>query len=258
MNEVCDMKFSGGNLDPTVRRYPASLQLPMHSHTQGRLCFVIRGNFQETIGPRNYERQRGAVLFRPAGLNHSEQFGRNESTCGLLTPTSKWLELTDEFGFLQQNDRTAVGGAALRLVETFEHEWSIGDSFSGLSLQSVLWESIALLGWSNGAIKPSVTTWASRALEYLHAHSEGSPTLSQVALALGVHRGHLARVFRAAYGETLGATLRRIRAQRAVALIRGTQVSLADIATRCGFSHQAHMTRVFKSLFGATPGRFRG
>ena len=114
MNEVCDMKFSGGNLDPTVRRYPASLQLPMHSHTQGRLCFVIRGNFQETIGPRNYERQRGAVLFRPAGLNHSEQFGRNESTCGLLTPTSKWLELTDEFGFLQQNDRTAVGGVLFK------------------------------------------------------------------------------------------------------------------------------------------------
>ena len=44
-----------------------------------------------------------------------------------------------------------------------------------------------------------------RAPKYLHNHNAASISLSQIASDLGVHRGHLASVLRAAYGETLGA-----------------------------------------------------
>ena len=241
----------------TVRRYAPAHELQLHSHAESRLCYVMRGNFEESIGARRYERKRGMILYRPAGLNHAEQFGRNGSMCGLLTPSSDWLGLTNEFGLQLHNEHTAYGAAAMRLVQIFEREWSIRDSFSGLSLQTVLWESISLLGRPARDSKPSASIWAIRALEYLHAHSGDSPTLSQIALSLGVHRAHLAWVFRAAYGETLGARLRRIRTQRAAALIRGTQFSLVEIAAQCGFSHQAHMTRVFRSVFGTTPAYYR-
>jgi AraC family transcriptional regulator len=245
------------SLASTVRRYAPACELQFHSHAEPRLCYVMQGNFEESIGARRYERRRGMILYRPAGLNHAEQFGRNGSMCGLLTPSPDWLGLTNEFGFQLDDEFTAQGAAATRLVQIFEHEWSIRDSFSGLSLQTILWESISLLGRPGRDPKPSASIWAIRALEYLHEHSGDSPTLSQVATALGVHRGHLARVFRAEYGETLGASLRRIRAQRAAALIRGTQFSLVQIAARCGFSHQAHMTRVFRAVFGTTPTHYR-
>jgi len=78
-----------------------------------------------------------------------------------------------------------------------------------------------------------------------------------VARALSVHPGHLARSFRAGTGETLGARLRRLRAHRAAELIRTTPTPLIEVAAECGFAHQAHMTRVFRSLFGTTPGRYR-
>ena len=177
--------------------------------------------------------------------------------CGLLTPSPDWLGLTNEFGLQLHHERTAHGSAAARLVQIFEQEWSIGDSFSALSLQTILWESISVLDPTGWDPKPSASIWAIRALEYLHEHSGDSPTLSQVAAALGVHRGHLARVFRAEYGETLGARLRRIRAQCAAALILGTRLSLVEIAAQCGFSHQAHMTRIFRSVFGITPAHYR-
>ena len=240
-----------------VRRYAPARELQFHSHAEPRLCYVMRGNFEESIGARGYERRRGMILYRPAGLNHAERFGHNGSVCGLLTPNPDWLGLTNEFGLQLHQEHTACGAAAMRLVQIFEHEWSIRDSFSGLSLQTILWESISLLGRPAREPIAAAPLWADRALEYLHDHSGESPTLSQVATALGVHRGHLARVFRAAYGETLGARLRRIRAQRAAALIRGTQFSLVEIAAQCGFSHQAHMTRIFRSVFGTTPSRYR-
>jgi AraC family transcriptional regulator len=240
-----------------VRRYAPAHELQFHSHAEPRLCYVMRGSFEETIGVRRYQRTRGMILYRPAGLSHAEQFGPGGSMCGLLTPSPDWLGLTNEFALQLHDEHTATGAAAMRLVRIFEHEWSIGDSFSGLSLQTVLWESISLLGRPCRDPIPLASIWAVRALEYLHDHSGSSPTLSQVATALGVHRGHLARVFTAAYRETLGARLRRIRAQRAAALIRGTQLSLVEIAAHCGFSHQAHMTRVFRSVFGTTPAHYR-
>jgi len=68
---------------PTMRSYAAAQELEIHSHLEPRLCYVLCGNFEESIGTRRYERSRGMVLYRPAGLNHAEQFGRNGSTCGL-------------------------------------------------------------------------------------------------------------------------------------------------------------------------------
>ena len=242
---------------PTVRRYTAAREMQSHSHAAPRLCYVLRGNFEESIEGRRYARRRGMVLYRPAGLYHAEQFGRNGSMCGLLTPGSDWLALTAEFRFHLDEGREAHGAGAMRLIQIFEHEWSIRDSFSGLSLQAVLWESMALLGCPARDTNSAVSIWAMRALEYLHDHNAAPLSLSQIAADLGVHRGHLAKVFRAAYGETLGARLRRIRVQRAAALIRGTKASLAEIAAQCGFAHQAHMTRVFRSILGNTPAYYR-
>jgi AraC family transcriptional regulator len=228
-----------------------------HSHPTPRLCYVLRGTFEESIEGKQYARRRGMVLYRPAGLQHAEQFGRNGSMCGLLTPSTDWLALTSEFRFHLNEGGEAHGAGAMRLVQIFEREWSISDSFTGLSLQAVLWESMALLGCPARDTNSGVSIWAMRALEYLHNHNAAPLSLSQIARDLGVHRGHLAKVFRAAYGETLGARLRRIRVQRAAALIRGTKASLAEIAAQCGFAHQAHMTRVFRSILGTTPANYR-
>jgi len=230
--------------------------MPLHSHETPRLCYVVRGNFEEQVEGRQYSRKRGMILFRPAGLYHTEQFDRDGAVCGLFTPPPDWLSLAAEFGVQFNGLGLGDGAAALRLVEIVERECRIADSFSALSLQTVLWETLVHLNPSESDA-PSSSVWAIRALEYLRDHSSAPVALSQVAASLGVHRGHLARAFRATYGETLGARLRKIRAQRAAALIRGTNAPLIEIAPQCGFTHQAHMTRVFLATFGVTPGRYR-
>jgi AraC family transcriptional regulator len=239
-----------------LKRYAPASALPMHSHEIARLCYVLHGDFEEAIENRQYARHGGMVLFRPAGLQHTETFGRAGAICGLLSPPPAWLELAAEFGAHLDAAPVAQGPAARRVTGVFERECAIADSFSALRRQALLWESIALFARKQepGAQDSAL---ARRADDYLQAHSAEPVGLSQVARALGVHPGHLARSFRAAYGQTIGARLRTVRAQRAAALIRGTTESLVDIADRCGFSHQAHMTRVFQAAFGVTPGRYR-
>jgi AraC family transcriptional regulator len=240
----------------SLKRYASGSAMQLHSHKAPRLCYVLRGNFEEGVEDKRYSRKRGMILFRPAGLYHTERFGQDGAMCGLITPPPDWLSLAAEFGAQLDGRDLADGAAALRLVETVERECTIADSFSALSLQTVLWETLVHLSPLESDV-PFSSVWAIRALDYLRDHGAAPVTLSQVAATLGVHRGHLARTFRATYGETLGARLRKIRAQRAAALIRGTNAPLIEIAAQCGFTHQAHMTRVFVATFGVTPGRYR-
>lgn len=240
-----------------LKRYASGSAMQLHSHEAPRLCYVLRGTFEEAIGSRQYSRNRGMILFRPAGVFHTEQFGRDGAMCGLFTPPPEWLSLATEFGAQFNGRDIGNGAAALQLVEIVERECAIADSFSSLSLQTALWETLVHFSRGDSDAPSSASVWAIRALELLHDHSSAPVTLSEVAATLGVHRGHLARTFRATYGETLGSRLRSIRAHRAAALIRGTNTSLIEIAAHCGFTHQAHMTRVFRAIFGITPGLYR-
>jgi AraC family transcriptional regulator len=55
-----------------------------------------------------------------------------------------------------------------------------------------------------------------------------------------------------AYQYVLG-----LRVERAKALLCDDGQSLADIAAQCGFSHQEHMSRVFRRFTGLTPSRYK-
>jgi len=72
-----------------------------------------------------------------------------------------------------------------------------------------------------------------------------------------VHPVHLAAAFRRHFGCTPGAYLRRARVERAAAMLK-RRLSLAEVALRCGFADQSHMTHAFRRTLGVTPGMLRG
>ncbi len=81
--------------------------------------------------------------------------------------------------------------------------------------------------------------------------------LGEVASAIGVHPAHLARVFRAHYGISVGEYGRRVRLAWAATEIARGHTSLATVATQAGFADQSHFTRLFKRYVGITPARYR-
>jgi AraC-like DNA-binding protein len=104
----------------------------------------------------------------------------------------------------------------------------------------------------------SIAPWRlARALALAEARLAEDVSLSDLAEAAGLSRFHFARAFRAATGETPHAHLRRLRCERAKALMAQGDMTLAEIALACGFAHQAHFTTAFRRVTGATPGRWR-
>lgn len=81
--------------------------------------------------------------------------------------------------------------------------------------------------------------------------------LADLGGAIGLTRFHFARAFRAATGQSPHQYVLARRVSRAQALIAERRAPLAEIAFACGFASQAHMTDVFRTRLGVTPGQYR-
>lgn len=68
---------------------------------------------------------------------------------------------------------------------------------------------------------------------------------------------HFIRSFSATFGETPHRYLQRRRVERAMALLRMTDLPIQDVCVAVGWTSLATFTRTFRAVVGVTPGRFR-
>jgi len=95
-------------------------------------------------------------------------------------------------------------------------------------------------------------------VEYIEEHLGGNPSLEQLAAVARLSPYHFARQFKAATGLPPYQYVILRRVERTKELLQaGTDLSLAEVAARAGFSDQSQFTHHFKRLVGVTPGQFR-
>lgn len=81
----------------------------------------------------------------------------------------------------------------------------------------------------------------------------GALRTQDLARAVGAHKSHLIRTFKAAIGVAPQTYMRQLRVARACELICAG-MELGDVAPTVGFSDQSHLSREFKKVFGVPPG----
>ena len=88
---------------------------------------------------------------------------------------------------------------------------------------------------------------------------EYAQPLDVEALARGVHMsaGHLSRQFRLAYGESPYGYLMTRRIERAMALLRGGDLSVTDVCFAVGYSSLGTFSSRFTELVGMPPSTYR-
>jgi AraC family transcriptional regulator len=95
-----------------------------------------------------------------------------------------------------------------------------------------------------------------RALAFMEEHIEQTISLHDMATAIALSPVHFSRAFKLSTGTTPHQYLLMLRVERAKRLL-STDLPIAEVALRCGFSHQEHLTRVFGRLVGLTPSAYR-
>ena len=80
------------------------------------------------------------------------------------------------------------------------------------------------------------------------------PALARIAQ---VSPAHFARSFRATFGETPHHYLQRRRVERAMSLLRESEVSVTDICFQVGFGSLGTFSRTFREIVGRSPREYR-
>lgn len=98
---------------------------------------------------------------------------------------------------------------------------------------------------------------ASRAQTYIRINYDRSITTSKVATALGYNADYLGRIYRKVYGCTLTEGIHRKRLSKACDYLLDTNLTIEQIAPKCGFADPDYFRRIFRRYMGVSPGNYR-
>lgn len=93
--------------------------------------------------------------------------------------------------------------------------------------------------------------------EYMLAHFSGSISVSTAASMISMSKTSFTRYFKRVTGQTFIQYLNRLRLERALELLKETELTIAEIAASTGFSDQSYFSRTFRRYFHQSPNEAR-
>lgn len=228
----------------------------IHEHALSYFLMPYAGGYRETKDGVTIEYDPFSIAFHPAGFVHSDEVLASERffaiefqsewqlRAGHLYDTSAWrLEL-------QHGEAVWL---AVHLLQRFLTD-ELDDPFE---VDAIVAEMLGIALRMVDRDRPR-RAWVSEVKRLLREGYAGRVSLEELGSHVGIHPASLSRGFRLDEGITVGEYLSRVRIQQACRLMAGSGgVTLAGLASACGFADQSHLTRVFKSVTGSPPGAFR-
>lgn len=234
--------------------HAAGLRTPRHEHPFACAHVVLSGVYEEESGGARVSAGVGDVVLKPAGVAHSNRFGLGGSrTLRVQFDASALGTMRRAMpAGLTAFDLTPASGITARL----RAELSSPDGFTPLVVHGLCLELLGEAldaGRRVGRGAPALR----RAAEALRSVPSERLSIGAIAQDVGVNRTHLARLFRRAYGCSMGEYARAARLSRALRLLESGDDPIAQVAVRSGFSDQSHLTRACRRLVGVTPTQWR-
>ena len=236
--------------------YKRAFNHPKHGHEQAYFMLTDHCVYRETLGSKTLHYSPNTILWRPAGISHSDGMaqtnGRSFSVYvkdELLRRFSDYAKIPVEF-----SEQSSYLVFLARQLRNEFRNWAQG---SELIAEGLVLEMLGYAARKRVPDEKSPPNWMARIVEKLECEFQENHTNVGLAGEVGIHPVHLARVFRQYYGKSVGTFLREKRVHHAMQLIAQDDLSLAEIACASGFSDQSQLTRAFKEIVGITPGAFR-
>ncbi len=105
------------------------------------------------------------------------------------------------------------------------------------------------------SLKHSDTVY--KVIEYIRKNYFKKISLDDIANHVNFSKTYLSRIFKDEVGENISNYVNKIRIEKAKLLIIDKKFSLIDIANLVGFEDQSYFTKVFKSIVGISPKKYK-
>jgi len=251
---------SSGQLGFGLVTYRPNGRLGPRRQTYLQLVVVHRGQLQVRVnGTRHFVGEGQGILLRP-GTEETFQFAETTETehswCQIAESQIP-LDLKFAPGYFE-----APTDCRRSFLEAMRRGWrqnqeTLHGAAEKLMIVRVLasmWEFCHGLPVPDSSPLPDALLRCARWLE----ENLGEPlTLSELARAAGVSKGHLILLVRRHWQTTPMEYLWQQRLARAAQLLRETGLSISEVAGRPGFDNPFHFSRRFKQRFDAPPRAWR-
>lgn len=226
----------------TLREYRQNMRLPLHAHADAFVTIVAEGARREDSPGKSLDCGVHDVIVHAPGERHADRFAGRRTRCLSVVGAA-----FDRSELLASPAASAVAVKVLR-------EFRRPDALSPLVIESAMLELYAAAARCREAVR--APTWLRQVRAQVERRFQERLLLSELALAVEVHPGHLARAFRRHYGTTVGELVRELRVAYAQRRLK-TGAPLSEIAQDAGFADQSHFTRTFRRATGQTPVQYR-
>ncbi len=96
-----------------------------------------------------------------------------------------------------------------------------------------------------------------RAIRYMHQKYDTDISMESVSEIADLSYSYFSRVFKKEVGVNFNDYLNQIRIEKSKKLLAKGEMSLLDIAQKCGFKDQSYYSKSFKKITGISPGKYR-
>jgi AraC family transcriptional regulator len=238
--------------------YAPNLEIPVHTHVNSFLYFVIEGGYTEVCGRETRSGGASALVFHPAGEPHANRWLDAGGRVLHMEISRDRAAAIREYGVCLERPADVRGGVAPWLAGRLVNEYRRPDGASPLAMEGMVLEILAELARHPlAAAERTPPRWLCLTRDLIHDRFAEKLTLGEMAEAVGVHPVHLARAFRRQHGCTPAEYLRRLRIEFACRQLASSDIPLVQVALAAGFPDQSHFTKSFRRQMGMTPGEFR-
>lgn len=246
-------------------------EFPEHRHADFEFNFCISGEFDIIIDKKTYHVTEGSTTFIPPMCSHAIPKQENERSVLTLIVGMSLLKKHFKFFSRLANEPkiyTLETPDGIKARELFYECAEIKHNSEGaaeLLLTGNVYKIMSyvfnlLSGNNENSVRESdylKVENVERALELIHYDYKENLTVEYVAELTGYSKSNFCKIFKTVVGEGFHQALNRQRIECAIGLLSTSNMSIAEISEEVGFNEPKAFCRVFKSIYGISPGQYR-
>ncbi len=145
-----------------------------------------------------------------------------------------------------------LGREMMGLVDSFAHM-----DVNGYMLLGRLYLCLSHMVLKQPSKGAAAQEYVGRAMDFIRNNFSYDIGVAEVARTVGIDRTYLYRIFRERLGQSPKEYLTCFRLEKAVEMLRGTGLSITEIAMSCGFREASLFDRHFRCRYGCSPMKYR-
>jgi AraC-like DNA-binding protein len=245
------------NFALSERQYNSYSGGQVHAHVKNYIIITIAGKYQSSFDTRIEEFTPWMVSYHQAGISHASRYSAHGARVLYVEIPAEQLANLPQTAASHLRHFSVKGGLIEWTARQLYNEFNSSDPFSRILIDGMVTQLLAYLLRQRREVPHGLATWLGKADEIIRSRFTEPLALAEIANAVHVHPGHLAREYVRHYRCTVGEQIRRLRVELACEQLSSTDRCLADIALGSGFSDQSHFTVSFKQQIGTTPSQYR-